>query len=196
MKIALFGGTFNPPHKGHVAVVKSLAKWFDEVWVLVARMPNKAEKPYVSPEHRLAMAALAFEGIQHVTVSDFEFKRTGMTYTADTLDMLRLRHPSTEFTWVMGADLLTDFHRWKRAEWLAQNVRFLVVRRPGYRADADQLAGFRFARMVDAGKSVDASSRQIRGWLKKGLTEKACAKLPDGVADYVRTHNLYQNQAR
>jgi nicotinate-nucleotide adenylyltransferase len=191
MKIALFGGTFNPPHKGHLAVVKNLTNWFDEVWVLVARMPNKTEKPFVAASHRLAMAKLAFDGVQRVTISDLEFKRTGMTYTADTMEMLALRYPSIKFTWVMGADLLTDFSRWKRAKWMAENIDFLIVHRPGFRAEPELVKGFQNAKIIDIQKSVEASSFQIRHWLNNGLTEKAHAKMPDIVADYIRTHGLY-----
>lgn len=194
-KIALFGGTFNPPHKGHVHVVRLLAKRFDEVWIVVASDPNKKEKPYVPPEHRFKMAELAFlgrRGISNVKVLDVELKRSGVSYTLDTVRQLQADFPLCEFWWVMGSDLLLDFPRWSHAENLSNLLPFLLVHRPGYALDAAMLKLFARADVLE-GKGVDASSTQLRLWLSSGFEEKVKSLLPRAVFSYINLHHLYSD---
>ncbi len=190
MKVALFGGTFNPPHVGHVHVVKQLAKSFDEVWIVVAADPNKTEKPYVPPEHRLKMAELAFDGIAGVKVLDVELKRSGVSYTVDTLRQLQTDFPDHGFCWVIGSDLVADFPRWKESAWLAQSVPFLVVSRPGFPLDSAALARFSRFELLKKG-GVDASSTQLRAWLNSGKSFEAKKQLTPLVFDYLQKNKLY-----
>ncbi|MBI2446038.1 nicotinate (nicotinamide) nucleotide adenylyltransferase [Candidatus Micrarchaeota archaeon] len=190
MKVALFGGTFNPPHLGHVHVAHLLSKRFDEVWVVVAADPNKTEKPYVPPEHRLKMAELAFGGVKNVRIVDIELKRSGVSYTFDTVRQLRADFPKHEFWWVVGSDLVADFPRWKQSATLAKSVPFLVVSRPGFAIDPAGLE--RFAQVdVLEDEGVDASSTQLRAWLHSGKQSGAKARIPAAVFEYLKTHRLY-----
>lgn len=193
MKIGLFGGTFNPPHLGHVHVVTQLAKRFDEVWVVVASDPNKTEKPYVPPQHRLKMADLAFlglHGIKNVNVLDIELQRVGVSYTIDTVRQLQAEHPNAEFWWVIGSDLVADFPRWKQAEALAQTVPFLVVERPGFPLDSMALKRFKTVDVLKDG-GVDASSTQLRAYLSSGKATDAKKQIPARVFDYLEKNRLY-----
>ncbi len=190
MKIALFGGTFNPPHAGHVHVVNQLSERFDEVWIVVAADPNKTEKPYVPPEHRLKMAELAFGSIPKVKIVDIELKRAGVSYTIDTLRQLQADFPNREFWWVVGSDLVADFPRWKESDALSKSVPFLVVSRPGFPLDSAQLKRFqRVDLLADGG--VDASSTQLRSLLNLGKKADAKKQVPDAVFDYVIQNRLY-----
>ncbi len=191
MRIALFGGTFNPPHLGHVHVVRELATRFDEVWIVVAADPNKTEKPYVPPEHRLKMAELAFDGFTNVRVVDVELKRAGVSYTVDTVRKLRTDFPNDEFWWVIGSDLVRDFLRWKQADELAKAVPFLVVSRPGFPLDAAGLGHFdRVDVLRDDG--VDASSTQLRALFHSGKNSHAKVMVPKAVFDYLFKNKLYR----
>lgn len=190
MKIALFGGTFNPPHVGHVHVVKQLAKRFDQVWIVVAADPNKTEKPYVPPEHRFKMAELAFSGIANVRVMDVELKRAGVSYTVDTVRELRMQFPEEEFWWVIGSDLVKDFPRWKQSAELGKTVSFLVVSRPGFPLNAAGLGHFGLVDVLrDDG--VDASSTQLRALLHSGKESLAKDLVPRAVFDYLIQNGLY-----
>lgn len=191
MRIALFGGTFNPPHHGHVHVADLLSKRFDEVWLVVANDPNKKEKPFIQPRHRLAMAQLAVQGMRNVNVSDVEIRRGGTSFTADTLEELSKDHPQHEFTWVIGADLLSDVFRWKDSDALLRTRAFAVVSRPGYAINQDTLTRFAHSQTIHDESGVDASSTQIRQWIHASQFKDAEKKLPEKVANYIRKNKLY-----
>lgn len=191
MRIALFGGTFNPPHQGHVHVTDLLTKRFDEVWLVVANDPNKKEKPYVKPVHRLAMAKLAVSRIPGAKVSDVEIRRGGASFTTETLTELLRVYPEHQFTWVIGSDLLLDFPRWKNSKQLAQSAHFAVVSRPGYLISKGALTPFRYIQVIQDEGGVDASSTQIRQWIHQSNASKAETLLLDEVWKYILENKLY-----
>ena len=134
--IGLLGGSFDPPHRGHVSITLEALKRFglDQVWWLVSPgNPLKAEGP-AAPERRMA-AARAIMDHPRVTISDFE-AQVGTRYTAETLQALLKRYPRTEFVWLMGADNLTQFHLWQDWQWIMENVPIGVLARPGQQISA------------------------------------------------------------
>lgn len=152
-RIGLLGGSFDPPHAGHVHVtlwaLRALA--LDRVWWLVSPgNPLKRRGPAGIDQRVKACRRL----IRHprVDVTEIE-RRFGSRYTADTLARLRRCYPGVRFVWLMGADNLADFHRWDRWEWIATHVPIAVFARPGeqLRAGLSPMAR-RFAhRRVPAG---------------------------------------------
>ena len=134
--IGLLGGSFDPPHEGHVHITKSALKRFglDRIWWLVSPgNPLKAQGPAPLAERMQAADAL----MQHprVTVTDIE-ARLGTRYTAQTLVALRRRYPGVRFVWLMGADNLAGFHQWQDWRWIMENVPVGVLARPGDRISA------------------------------------------------------------
>lgn len=134
--IGLLGGSFDPPHEGHVHVTKAALKRFglDRVWWLVSPgNPLKLNGPAPLAERMQAATAL----MQHprVTVTDIE-ARLGTRYTAQTLVALRRRYPGVRFVWLMGADNLAQFHRWQDWQWIMDTVPIGVIARPGDRISA------------------------------------------------------------
>ena len=134
--IGLFGGSFDPPHAGHVHVSREALKRFglDRVWWLVSPgNPLKAEGP-ARLERRMAAARKL---VQHprVEVADVE-AQLGTRYTAETLERLFAAYPGVRFVWLMGADNLASFHHWQRWEWIMRNVPVGVMARPGQRISA------------------------------------------------------------
>lgn len=130
-RIGLLGGSFDPPHAGHVHVtswaLRALA--LDRVWWLVSPgNPLKRRGP-AGIDRRVAACRRL---IRHprVDVTDIE-RRLGSPYTADTLARLQRCYPGVRFVWLMGADNLASFHRWDRWEWIAQNVPIAAFARPG-----------------------------------------------------------------
>ena len=135
MRIGLLGGSFNPAHAAHrqisLAALKRLR--LDQVWWLVSpNNPLKAKAPDL--ETRIAVAR---EVAHHpkIVVTGFEAGR-GSAYTVDTLRFLKRRYPSVNFVWLMGADNLVSFHRWRAWETLFRLVPIAVLDRPGYRLKA------------------------------------------------------------
>lgn len=110
-KLGVFGGTFNPPHIGHLQLAQELKKKLklDEVLIIPDRLPPHKNAPDTAPEHRLAMARLAFKGY---TVSDLELKREGKSYTADTLDTLAGQYPDTTLYLICGSDMFYTLGKW------------------------------------------------------------------------------------
>jgi nicotinate-nucleotide adenylyltransferase len=134
--IGLLGGSFDPPHYGHVHITKAALKRFglDRVWWLVSPgNPLKMNGPAPLAERMQAATAL----MQHprVTVTDIE-ARLGTRYTAQTLVALRRRYPGVRFVWLMGADNLAQFHRWQDWQWIMNTVPIGVIARPGDRISA------------------------------------------------------------
>ena len=131
MRIGLLGGSFDPPHAGHIHITRWALRAFrlDRVWWLVS--PGNPLKP-VGPAalaRRLA-AADALIDDRRVVVSDIE-ARLGTRYTAETLDRLLPRNPGVRFVWLMGADNLATLHRWDRWESIVERVPLGVLARPG-----------------------------------------------------------------
>lgn len=116
MRIAIFGGSFNPPHRGHVeaAVFAAEALAPDKLLVIPANLPPHKELAEGSPEaaERLRLARLAFGGLPRVEVSDLEIRRPGKSYTVDTLGELRALYPGAELVLIMGTDMLLTLEQW------------------------------------------------------------------------------------
>ncbi len=134
--IGLLGGSFDPPHRGHVHITREALKLFrlDQVWWLVSPgNPLKAEGP--APLARRMAAARAIMQHPRVRISDFE-ALAGTRYTAETLQALKARYPALRFVWLMGADNLAQLHRWQDWRWIIENVPIGVLARPGQRISA------------------------------------------------------------
>lgn len=136
MSVGLLGGSFDPPHPGHVHITREALKRFglDRVlWLVSPGNPLKARGP---AELGRRMAA-ARDIMQHprVHISDFE-AHAGTRYTAQTLRLLRQRCPGVRFVWLMGADNLAQFHRWKDWQQIMDTVPVGVLARPGDRISA------------------------------------------------------------
>ena len=133
-RIGILGGSFNPAHRGHrhisLAAIEALG--LDELWWLVSPgNPLKQDAKDMAPfEARLA-SARRMARRSRIRVSDFE-AREGTRYTIDTVERLKARFPQHRFIWLMGADTLSNFHRWRDWRQLARNVPIAVISRPGY----------------------------------------------------------------
>jgi len=135
-RIGLLGGSFDPPHAGHVHISKAALKRFnlDQVWWLVSLgNPLKADAP-AALDARMA-ACRAISDHPRIKVSDFE-AQVGTRYTAKTLEAVFERRRDARFVWLMGADNLAQFHRWQHWEWIMENVPVGVIARPGDRTSA------------------------------------------------------------
>jgi nicotinate-nucleotide adenylyltransferase len=146
-RIGILGGSFDPPHDGHMLITRRALRRFglDRVWWLVTPgNPLKSEGP-ASLERRLA-ACRALVTHPRVTVTGLE-ERLGTRYTADTLRQLLRLYPGVRFVWLMGADNMASLHRWEDWDWIMANVPVGVLSRPGAQLAAGlSPAARRFAR--------------------------------------------------
>jgi nicotinate-nucleotide adenylyltransferase len=147
-RIGLFGGSFDPPHEGHrhVALMALKRLRLDAIWWLVTPgNPLKNGRPGASLGERLE-AARALARHPRIAVSDVE-AQAGLRYTVDTLHYLKHRRPDLAFTWIMGADGLTHFHRWRDWRAIARAMPICVIDRPGHsHAATASIAGQALAR--------------------------------------------------
>jgi nicotinate-nucleotide adenylyltransferase len=157
-RIGLLGGSFNPAHGGHREISLSARERLDldAVWWLVAPAnPLKDESDYAPYDERLHRARRIADGAD-IVVSDFE-SRHHLQYTVDTIERLKRDNPNVSFVWLMGADSLAGFHRWKDWRRIADLAPIAVFNRPGYGAGALEseaaraLASFRIEESQAAG---------------------------------------------
>jgi len=132
MRIGLLGGSFNPPHEGHALVTRLALRrlQLDRVWWLVTPgNPLKSQDDLAALQKRVAAARRLVAG-RRIVVTDIE-ARIGSRYTHETLAWIKRRAPSVHFVWIMGADNLRQFHRWRHWRAIADLVPIVVVDRPG-----------------------------------------------------------------
>lgn len=155
MAVGLLGGSFDPPHGGHVHITREALKRFglDRVWWLVTPgNPLKSHGP--APLERRIAAAHQVMDHPAVKITGIE-AALGTRYTAQTLDRLFQIYPGVRFIWLMGADNFAQLHRWDRWEWIMQNVAIGVLARPGQRISARMsVAASRFGQVQLRGREA------------------------------------------
>ena len=196
MRIALYGGSFNPPHTGHVSVARHAAESLKPdvfLWMPAGHPPHKAlPGGSPTPAQRLEMSRLAAEGIAGVNVSDFEIIG-GARYTFDTAAALKAEYNPDEILLIMGADMFLSLESWYRANELIADCPVHVYGRGGVRAEvceyADMLCEKYGARVtVETHEAPDISSTALRGLLERG---GGAEFLPEKVLAYIAKEGLY-----
>ncbi|MBQ9979784.1 MAG: nicotinate-nucleotide adenylyltransferase [Oscillospiraceae bacterium] len=133
MKIGIFGGTFDPPHKGHIQAVAGAAKalGLDRLLLIPDKIPpHKAlQASSATAEDRLEMTKLAAKNLENCTVSDMELRREGRSYTVDTLRILKEQYPRDELIFIMGSDMLMSFHTWREPKEILSLARIAAFPR-------------------------------------------------------------------
>ncbi len=201
-RIGLLGGSFNPPHRGHVTIALTVLRQLglDRV-VLVpsARPPHKDEGELASGADRVRMATLAVADEPRLEVSEIEFERDGPSYTIDLVRAFRERvPPETRLVFVIGADSLHDLPTWRKAATLVREVELAVVGRPGFDLDAElrRLGEVFGAAWVAATRErvvpmepIGLSSTEIRVRIARG--EDVTDAVVPAVIEFIRERALY-----
>lgn len=163
--VAIFGGSFDPPHLGHLGVIKKVlaSGLVDEVW-LIPNFSHSWKKTIASPDDRLKMCQLLKDS--KVKTCDIEIRRGGKSYTIETVRILKKKYPDHYFYWLLGKDLLKELSKWKDPEALKKEIEFIAF------------------------PETKISSTLIRERIKKNLP--ITRMVPKKVAEYIKTHKLYQ----
>ena len=164
MKIAIFGGSFDPVHVEHINIVKAAqsALGADKVIVIPAFIPpHKQGKALAAPQDRLAMAKLAFAGIKNCEVSAYELNAGGTSYTYLTLGYFHEKYPDAQLYFLVGADMLKDFYTWRQPETILSLAELVVCNREEDKVSfpAEQLRFF--ARFKKKFLSIEYTGRDI-----------------------------------
>ena len=198
MKIGLLGGTFDPPHYGHLIAAQEAA-WqlgLARVLFLPARQnPLKQSEPVSAAEHRVGMVERAIQGNPLFQLSRADLDRPPPSYTVDLLHLLRTECPEAELFFLGGADLLLELPSWHAPEEVLRLACFVAVPRPGWPAPDVSTVTHRFpaaeGRVLTLRiPGVDVSSTDLRERAASGRPLRYL--MPDSVADYIQARGLYR----
>jgi nicotinate-nucleotide adenylyltransferase len=186
----IFGGSFDPVHNGHVAMLNAAIEQLNPARTLVIPVGNawqKSRMPYAPSRHRVAMLKLA---LPNVTIDDREVSRGGATYSVDTMRELRRDFPKENFIWLLGSDAFSKLDTWQEPVAFAQLVRFAVVSRANEKVIAPLTPQ---QHVVVNCEPPAVSSTEIRALLHKGVAarETVSGLVPAAVYDYIQHHQLY-----
>ena len=200
-RIGIYGGTFNPPHIGHIQAAEQArtALKLDRVLLVPDRIAPHKELPENSPtpQQRMDMLQIAAQNRPGLEVSDIELKRSGVSYTFETVDQLRAEYPQAELVLLMGTDMFLSFHTWKHPERILENAALGVFGR-GEKGEQKALARKK-AEMEQQGARIELVNNEIiaiSSTQMRRLLAFRCAGafLPEGVLDYIREHRLYDTR--
>ena len=199
-RIGVFGGAFDPPHNAHVALARVALEQLalDELKVFPTGDAWHKPRPLSAATHRLAMARLAFEGLDRVCVDEREIRRAGPTYTIDTLLALQAEHPGAQLVLILGEDQARALPNWHRWQEILQFAIICVATRDTAAGSFDESKAFAgFAGVLDAHLQhlvlapMDVGSTRIRALAAAG--QSIAPLVPQAVARYISHHHLYQN---
>ena len=197
MRVGILGGTFNPPHLGHLVCAQEAYIQLDlqRVLLIPARIPpHKPIDDEPGAEHRLELCRRAVDADERFVVSDLEVLREGPSYTVDTLRQLHATTPDSELFLILGGDVAAGLPRWRKPDQVLSLATVAVAKRRGTSREAVQAAletlpgggRVRFFRMPRIGVSSTMVRRRVRA------REPIRYLVPDAVASYIAEHDLYQ----
>lgn len=197
MKIALFGGTFNPVHNGHIKLIDTVNKLynFDKIIVMPTKTPpHKICKDLADSNDRLNMCKLAFSGYDKIFVSDYEIKNTQKSFTYLTIEYLKRKYEDIEIYLIIGSDMFLSFETWKNFKYILKNVSIITAARDNIEYNEmlkykNILSKFGADCEVINIKPYIVSSTQIREAIKQN--QDYGFYVPDEVVKYINNNKLY-----
>ncbi|WP_124058023.1 nicotinate-nucleotide adenylyltransferase [Vaginisenegalia massiliensis] len=186
-RIGILGGTFNPPHLGHLLMAEQAGSQLelDEVWFMPTFIPPHIEgKETISAHHRVQMTQLAIEGNPRFKLQTYEITKGDKSYTIETMQAFRDLYPQTDFYFIIGTDSANHLHTWLEIDQLMTLVQFVGIHRPGEKA----YQGSYPILWLDS-PMVDISSTDLR--LRVYLDQSIKYQVPEAVLNYIEENQLY-----
>ena len=195
--LGILGGTFDPIHMGHLRMAEHVFQRMELesiVFIPAYVPPHKLGQDFAPAQDRYTMTELAVADNPHFTVSDMELKRTGVSYTIDTIRQLHKQYADRELNFIIGADSVAQLHTWHNIEEILELTRFVAVWRPGYEDAMEELV----RHLGEQAKEIvllldkpvyDISSTEIRTRIRQGLG--LAGLVPPAVERYIYEHGLY-----
>ena len=193
-KLGVFGGTFDPIHYGHMAVVQEVKKQLEleEILFVPAGVPwMKLGREISAAHHRLAMLRLAVKNNPEFIVCEVELNREGPSYTVETLEQIKgVTGWEEEIYCILGLDALVEIPSWHKPARLVELAKLVGVSRPGYHIDMDDGSDYLDEAVIIYGPKLDISGTEIRRRVALGLTIENY--VPRCVEEYIKKENLYR----
>ena len=186
-KIAIFLGSFNPIHVGHLFIANKALEQTDveQVWFVVSpQSPDKEEKDLLDVDDRIKMVEWSIIHSPNMFVCDIEKTLPKPNYTIDTIKALELKHPDCEFSIIMGSDNLRNIDKWTNFKEVSENYRFIVFDRPGY-----EVKDSRYDIVWMNVPRMEISASYIREELRAGRDIRFL--VPNGVISYIKKKEIY-----
>lgn len=191
--IALFGGSFDPIHNGHLFVIEELlsSARFEKFIVIPAGNPWQ-KSVAASGAHRLAMVEIALKDCmsryRELEISRFEIDDASPSYAFQSIDYFTSQNPGDNLVWIIGSDAFAKISEWKEIEQVAESVEFLVINRPGQQLDISKIPkSITYSQMEM--NALDISSTKVRNLIK--TSEPFDSLVPAGVAAYIKSQGIY-----
>ena len=191
--IALFGGSFDPIHNGHLFVIEELlsSARFEKFIVIPAGNPWQ-KSVAASPAHRLAMVEIALKDCmsryRELEISRFEIDDARPSYAFQSIDYFTSHNPGDNLVWIIGSDAFAKIDEWKEVERVAKSVEFLVITRPGQKLESAKVAKSITYSQIEI-NALDISSTKVRNLIK--ASEPFDSLVPAGVAAYIKSQGIY-----
>lgn len=188
-KIGLLGGTFDPPHYGHLMIANEVLTQcgLDEIWFIPAYVPPHKQKSTVTElEHRVAMLNIAIETHPLFQMCTIEIERKGPSYTYDTIKELKEKYPNDTFYFIIGADMVQDLPNWNQIDKLIKLTTFIGVNRPGFQLDSKYEHAIKYIEIP----LFEVSSTFLRERFQKKQSTRYY--LPEKVRHYIEENQLYE----
>ncbi|MBM4762365.1 nicotinate-nucleotide adenylyltransferase [Bacillus sp. B15-48] len=185
-KVGILGGTFNPPHIGHLIIANEVFHALDleEIWFMPNQdPPHKLKEGVVSDHQRVRMLEIMVSEHPNFFVETLEMERQGPSYTYETMQILTERHKDIQFHFIIGADMIEYLPKWHRIEELQELIKFVGVNRPKHCSESDYNILF-----IEV-PSIEISSSLIRQRCKEGGTIRYL--VPEPVRKYIEENLLY-----
>lgn len=188
-QVGILGGNFNPVHLMHLIIADQVGQLLglDEVRLMPEYLPPHIDaKKTIAPDHRLAMLELAVADNPRLKVEDIEIKRQGVSYTIETMKLLKVQNPDVDFYFIIGGDMVAYLPKWRQIDELIDLVQFVGVKRPNYSQETPYPIIW-----VDI-PQMDLSSSEIRKKNAQGCSVRYF--LPDPVLNYILEKGLYLDE--
>lgn len=201
-RFALYGGTFDPVHTGHLEIARRVAELFEIeklIFIPAQMAPHKIGRPVTEPIHRYAMLALATQNDPQLSISTFELDHPDHRYTVDTIDYFQhLFGADCELFFIMGADSWSEITTWREWERLLTMTNHIVVTRPGYEASTAHVGALSKRVFFTDVVMNDVSATNIRRLASEGRLDELAQLVPGPVLEYIRKYGIYRelNEAK
>jgi nicotinate-nucleotide adenylyltransferase len=198
LRLGVIGGTFDPPHYGHLVLAENAAVQLEldrVLFVPAGQPPHKPDRPITEARHRVAMVEVVVADNAAFRFSRVDVERSGPHYTVDMLGILQGRYPSATFFFLIGGDSLAEFVNWRDPAGILEQAQLVVMRRPGWRADLtslrEVLPGIEERLTWLDAPHLEISGTDLRRRVAQGLPIRYL--VPPPIERYVREHRLYRS---